>query len=386
MTAPDRPLRLGLVGRGFLARTRVRNYRRSIGVELAAVCASTADGARAFADEVGIAQSFGSLEEMLAQGNIDAVDLCVPNPLHRPLGEQAAAAGKHVVCTKPLVGFPGASADEPGDPVPDAEALRAACESAGVSLCYGENWIYAPSIQRALGLHRSSGGVLLEMHGFEAHSGSHAEYAKRFETAGGGALLRLGSHPIGVMCYLKAEEGRRLHGAPTRVVAVTAECADLSRTKGTTEANTRIATGWQDVENWGLSILHFEDGSRGIAHGSDNSLGGMQSKLELRSSNALHHCRLSPNDLLSSYAAEPGTFGDSYVMEKASTDAGWNTPIPDEDWSSGQLGMCQEFATDLREGRAPQSDGWLGVEVMRVLSAAYRSARDGRRVEIATGN
>jgi predicted dehydrogenase len=388
-TAGD--LRIGLVGAGFLARTRLRNYSRTRGVRLTAIAASTRASADGFAAEAcaqfGLGreelQACADVVALLQRDDVDAVDLCVPNPLHRPLAEQAAAAGKHVICTKPLVGFPGERADEPGDPIPDAQAMVDACAQAGVRLLYAENWIYAPAIRRAAELHAASGGVLLEMRGWEAHSGSHAAYAKAWATAGGGALMRLGAHPIGAMLQLKQEEGQRLHGAPTHVVAVTATCADLSRTKGLNEANTRIATGWKDVENWGMAVLHFGDGSRGIVYGSDNCLGGMQSRLELSSSNAQYQCQLSPNDLLRSYAVDAGSFGDAYIMEKASTQAGWNTPIPDEDWSSGQLGMCQAFVADLREGREPLSQGGLGVEVMRVLGAAYLSAREGRCIELS---
>jgi predicted dehydrogenase len=220
------------------------------------------------------------------------------------------------------------------------------------------------------------------MRGWEGHSGSHAAYAKAWETAGGGALLRLGSHPIGAMLQLKEEEGLRLHGQATRVTAVTATTADLSRTQGLTDANTRIATGWKDVENWGMAVLHFADGARGIVYGSDNCLGGMQSRLELSSSNAQYQCNLSPHDLLKSYATEATTFGSEYIMEKVDTHAGWNTPIPDEDWSSGQLGMCQAFVADLQLGRTPLAGGQLGVEVMRVLAAAYRAARTERTVHL----
>jgi predicted dehydrogenase len=381
-------IRIGLVGAGFLAQTRLRNYTRTRGAQLVAVAASRAESAEKFAQQARDAGLVGdgemlalpSVEAMLARDDIEVVDLCVPNPLHQPLAEQAAAAGKHVICTKPLVGFPGQTAESPGDPVPAAEAMVSACKSAGVHLMYGENWIYAPSIRRAAGLHAASGGVLLEMRGWEGHSGSHAAYAKAWETAGGGALLRLGSHPIGAMLQLKEEEGVRLHGRPTRVTAVTACTADLSRTQGLTDANTRIATGWKDVENWGMAVLQFADGARGIVYGSDNCLGGMQSRLELSSSNAQYQCNLSPNDLLKSYATEAASFGDEYIMEKVDTHAGWNTPIPDEDWSSGQLGMCQAFVADLQQGRTPLAGGQLGVEVMRTLSAAYESARQGRTV------
>ena len=69
-------------------------------------------------------------------------------------------------------------------------------------------------------------------------------------------------------------------------------------------------------------------------------------------------------------------------LQHAALSSGWNTPIPDEDWSSGQLGMCQAFVADLQAERAPLAGGSLGVAVMQVLAAAYRSARAGSTVEL----
>jgi predicted dehydrogenase len=375
-------VRIGLIGAGFLARTRARNYSRTAGAKIVAVASAHVAKAEQFATDWQIAQVEENAEALLARPEIDLVDLCVPNHLHRPLTEAAAAAGKHVVCTKPMVGFPGQSAQQPGDPYPDAAAMIKACQTAGVKLLYGENWVYAPAIRRAASLHAQSEGVILEMRGWEAHKGSHALYAKTWRHSGGGALLRLGAHPIGAMLQLKSEEGLRLHGLATGVVAVTADTADLSRAHGLTAANTHVETEWQDVENWGMASLKFADGTRGIVYGSDNCLGGMQSRLEIYASNAQFQCNLSPHDMLRTYAPIDNTFGSADLMEKIDTQAGWNSAIPDEDWSSGQLAMCEAFVADVAQNRTPLADGLLGAEVMRILHAAYRSAREGRRIDL----
>jgi len=69
-------------------------------------------------------------------------------------------------------------------------------------------------------------------------------------------------------------------------------------------------------------------------------------------------------------------------MEKASTQAGWNTPIPVEDWTSGHRDMCQEFVLAVAEGRPVLSDGELGVEATRVIYSGYLSAEQGRRIAL----
>ena len=62
----------------------------------------------------------------------------------------------------------------------DARAMVDSASEHDVELHYGENWIYAPAIQRAAELTASSSGALLEMRGWESHSGSHSPYAKDF--------------------------------------------------------------------------------------------------------------------------------------------------------------------------------------------------------------
>ena len=397
MNAP-RSVGVGIVGAGFLAQTRARCYARTAGVHanIVAVCSRTEEKARAYADQHGIALATTDLEELLSRDDVQLVDLCVPNHLHRPFTERVAAAGKHVACTKPLTAYvgqdlPDGATDEDVSAKPrgemlklalaDAEAMVEACAKADVQLMYGENWVHAPAIRRATELVLAGDSVALELRGWESHSGSHTPYSRLWRYNGGGALIRLAAHPIGAMLHLKRAEGLARDGEPIRAVAVTAEVADLSKAAAR-GATPEVATGWVDVENWGCAVLHFSDGTRGVAYGSDNQLGGMESKLEILTSTGHLKCNLSPHDMLRTYAAADGAFGDEYMMEKASTQAGWNSAIPNEDWSSGHLSMCENFALSAAEGRPAASDGALGLEVTRVIYSAYLAAEQGRRVSL----
>ena len=390
-------LSIGLIGAGFLARARVAAWRKISGAELSSVCSSTPEGAASFASSEGIGDAAADLDELLARDDIQAVDVCVPNRLHREVVERAAQAGKHILCTKPMAAYVGQDLDEGAEEAAvgqrdrqemlkvacaDAEAMVKVASESGVILAYAENWVHAPSIQRAAGLISASSGRLLEMRGWECHSGSHSEYSMKWIHAGGGALLRLGAHPIGAMLYLKREEGLRRDGEPILPVSVSAEVADLTQTSGLSDEDCRIARGWVDVENWGCCVISFSDGSRGVAYGSDNKLGGMQSKLELSGSNYHIDCKLSPVDLVQAYASDEEVFAGEYLMEKLDSRAGWSTPIPDESWSSGQFAMLEDFRDAISEGRAPRSDGALGLAVTHVVYAAYVSASEGRRVDL----
>ncbi|RME63249.1 MAG: gfo/Idh/MocA family oxidoreductase [Caldilineae bacterium] len=398
MTTKRKQIRIGMIGAGFLAATRARCYAQVHGYDarIVAVAARTQASAQAFADRYGVPHVYTDYQALLAQDDVDVVDLCIPNHLHRPVTEAAAAAGKHIICTKPLTAYVGQDLPENVDDAAisgqdratmlavatgDAQAMVQAAEQAGVHLMYGENWIYAPSIQRAADLIRWSRGAILEMRGGECHNGSHSPFSKVWRYTGGGALIRLGAHPIGAMLHLKRLEGERWNGAPIRPVAVSAEVGDLTQVAGMARAEQPwIVTGWQDVENWAAAIITFADGSRGVVYASDAVLGGMESRLEIFLSNGQFKCNLSPHNLLEAYTPDPSVLGDAYIMEKASTTAGWSTPLPNEDWSSGHLAMCQEFVEAVAEGRPAQADGRLGLDVTRVIYAAYLAAERGERV------
>jgi predicted dehydrogenase len=390
---------IAVIGAGFLAETRARCYRRVCGVpcRLVAVVDTETGKAEAYAARHGVGRALHRFEEVLDLPEVHMVDLCVPNHLHRPMTEAAARAGKHVVCTKPLTAYVGQDLGSEVTPavvsaqprrhmldtvIRDAEAMVAAAESAGVKLMYGENWIYSPSVAKAVSLLQRSDSTIVEMRGGECHSGSHSPFSKLWKFAGGGALLRLGAHPLGTMIFLKGLEGERRQGRPIRPRSVVGEVGDLSRIPAVAaEPRPWIARGWEDVENWGSAILTFEDGSRGIAWASDAVLGGMESRLEIYGSAQVLKCNLSPNNLVQAYAPDPEVFGDEYLQEKLETRAGWSTPMPDEDWTSGHQQMCQAFVEAVAYDRKPLTDGRLGLEVVKAVYGAYVSAAEGRRLE-----
>jgi len=387
---------IGIIGAGFLAETRGRCYSKAGGIDarIAAVADTDPERAAAFCRRFEVSDAYPDFRDILKRTDIDMVDLCVPNHLHRPMAVAAAQAGKHVVCTKPLTAYVGQDlpegvrdslvSDQPRRKMlamaaEDAEAMVDAAEKAGVRLMYGENWIFAPAMSRTVSLLAASRASILEMRGGEIHSGSHSPFSKVWRYTGGGSLVRLGAHPIGAMIYLKQEEGMARNGKPIRPVSVFAEIGDLSRVTPAGD-KTWIAGGWQDVENWATVIITFEDGSRGTAWASDAALGGMESRLEVLASNCHFKLNLSSNNLVQAFSLSPEVFSGAYIMEKIETSAGWNTPMPDEDWTSGHLAMCQAFARSVAEGSDVPSDGRLGMEVVRVIYSAYCSAGEGARV------
>jgi predicted dehydrogenase len=383
-------VRVGVVGAGFVARIHAEAYRhvRGIDVELRWVTARRPERARAFAEEFGVARVADDARGILDDPEVDLVDLCVPNAVHASLGLEVARAGKHVVVEKPLTGYFG----DPATPraemlaaaLASADELIAACRAAGVRLCYAENWVYAPPIQKARRLLAAGGGPILRMVGEESHSGTHAPANKRWVTAGGGSLLGKGCHPLGGILYLKADEGARLRGRPVRPVSVLAEVAQLADTETFRGAAPRYlnTVAGADVEDWGSMLVRFDDGTVAQVSAADVVLGGIRNQLAIYAAKAVILCNINPNDSVQAYAPDGTVFGDEYITEKIETKAGWTFPQPDEDWMTGYPAELQDFVESVAVGREPLSGGPLARDVLAVIYGAYLSAAEGRRIEL----
>ena len=95
-------VKVGVIGIGFIGAAHVEALRRLPGMEVAAIAHSSDQKARVKAEELGIEQAFGDYRKLLEIEEIDAVHVCTPNHLHYPQTRDALAAGKHVLCEKPL--------------------------------------------------------------------------------------------------------------------------------------------------------------------------------------------------------------------------------------------------------------------------------------------
>ena len=393
-------IRVGMVGAGFAADFHTLAFRevRGIRCDVVAVTSARPESAEAFRARHGIKTAYRGLEEMLHSADVDVVDLCVPTNVHLPMAMQAVEAGKHVIVEKPLTGYCGevgvTGEDEViGETVARSRMLDSVMEQCGKlerllaqtgrRFMYAENWVYAPAVQKARRLMEQSGGTVLRMVAEESHPGSHASYARYWRLAGGGSLLRTGSHPVGGVLYIKQAEGLAKFGRPIRPRHVVAETAFLTRIEAfVQEPEKHLKTGLADCEDWGAALITFEDGSVASVCSSDVVLGGIYNHLDVFLSTGRIQCRINPNDACMAYGPSEGSWGEEYLAEKISTRAGWNYASVDEHWASGYSQEIQDFAECIAHGREPLSGWLLARDVMAVIFAAYVSAAEGRRVEV----
>jgi predicted dehydrogenase len=103
MNRANEPVRVGLLGCGAVAQVaHLPAYRRLRNVKLVALCDAEAPKLRALRERTEVPHAVRSLDELLAIDEVEAVDVCLPSHLHREAVLGALAAGKHVLCEKPL--------------------------------------------------------------------------------------------------------------------------------------------------------------------------------------------------------------------------------------------------------------------------------------------
>jgi predicted dehydrogenase len=141
----SKPLNIGMIGYGFMGRAHSNGYRKVNNFfdlpyhpVLKAVCARDAAKAKEFANRWGYESVETDWRKLIERKDIDAIDICVPNNLHKEISIAAAKAGKMVLCEKPL------SMD-----TAEGEEMCQAVEKAGVPNMVWYNYRRVPAVTMA---------------------------------------------------------------------------------------------------------------------------------------------------------------------------------------------------------------------------------------------
>ena len=129
------PVRWGILGTGGINTKFLAGSRLASAAEVVAVASRDPARATAYASDHGIGRAHGSYEALLADPDVEAVYISLPNSLHHPWTMAALAAGKHVLCEKPYSPRPA-----------DVEAAFAAAEAAGLVLSEAFMWRHHPQV------------------------------------------------------------------------------------------------------------------------------------------------------------------------------------------------------------------------------------------------
>ena len=386
-------VRVGLVGCGFVAELHLYAYKRVYGVE-AQVSAVAARGANVvdFAKKHHIAKTYRDFRELIADPDLDVIDICTPPMLHASMIVDAMQAGKHVICEKPFAGYFGREGDKTpiGKHVPKSlmyervmEEMDKTCKAVGASgklFMYAEDWVYAPAIAKIVEVLKATKDKVLFMKGEESHSGSHAAHAAQWAMTGGGSLIRMGCHPLSAVLYLKQVEAKA-RGERIAVSAVTADVGNVAACLADGE-RTYIKAKPVDVEDWGTLTLTFSDGTKSTVFSGDMIMGGVRNVVEAYTNGGSLFANITPNNHLMSYLTDEEKLAGVYITEKVDRKTGWQYICLEEEWTRGYLQEIQDFMECVAQKREPLADLALAYETIKVNYAAYWSADEGRRVTV----
>lgn len=374
-------IKIGLAGCGFVSELHMYAYRRVYGVEVEVrAVAARGDHVNAFARKHQISNAYRSFAELVADRELDVIDICTPPNLHAAMIVEAMQAGKHVICEKPFSGYFGRDGDKApiGKHVPKAlmyqrvmeemEQTRAAIERTGRLFMYAEDWIYAPAITKTAEIIRATGDKILFMKGEESHSGSHAAHAAQWAMTGGGSLIRMGCHPLSAVLYLKQVEAKA-RGETIDVASVTCDVGNVTALLKP-EERTYIKANPVDVEDWGTLTATFSDGTKATVFSGDMIMGGVRNLIETYTSGGSLFANITPNTHLTSYQTSEEKLANVYITEKVDRKTGWQYICLEEEWTRGYLQEIQDFMECVATGRQPLADLALAFETTKVNYAA----------------
>jgi predicted dehydrogenase len=342
-------IRWGVIGSGGIARRRTipEGIVRASNARLAAVYDVNEEVNRAVAAEHGAA-AVGSLPELLDAG-VDAVYIATPANLHYEEAFQAASAGKHILCEKPL----GMSVDE-------AERMTAVAAEMGVRFGTAFMMRFHSQHQAAKTI-IEAGGIGKPVFGRAQLSCWYPpiENAWRQDPTlgGGGSLIDMGGHCIDLL--------EMFFGPVRKVSCFTANLVHDYRSEDSAVALLQFASGALATVDTFFCIQ--DEGSRNVLelHGSAGSI-----LAEGTIGQGSH------GKMVAVMTRDAG--GYKAEQTRSSTNGTPIDPLPVNPYCA----EIEEFSRAILECREPSIGGREGIRSQQILTACYESAKTGRAIEI----
>lgn len=349
-------VKIGIIGTGNIAHMHLNAYRNNPDVEIYALCDINEERVRRVGEEYGVSRLYTDKDEMLRLEELDAVSVCTWNSAHAECTIAALNAGKHVLCEKPMA-----------TTVEEAEAMRDAAVRNGKLLMIGFVRRFGKDM-RVLEDFRD-GGAFGDFYYAKAtylrRNGNPGGWFGDKSRSGGGPLIDLGVHVIDFVRFAMGNP------KPTSAYGVTyhklGNRPNIKTGKGYISAS---ATGADicDVEDLASAMVRFDNGAT----------------LQIEAAFSLN----IPGD-----EGDIKLFGDKagvYIgseMRMFNETNGYLTDVTVKaDTRMDFQGIFQQeinhYIDCVRTGCPCRNPAEDGVELMRILTAIYRSAAEGHEVSI----
>jgi len=364
----QKEIRVGMIGFGQMGRIHSYAYRsiplyydgNPCKITLKCVCDTNESLARKGVEQAGFESYTTEYQELIARDDIDVVNICTPNKLHKEAVLAAFAHGKHVYCEKPLA-FDEAEARE----------IVKAADQSGLKHQITAEYRFIQAIMKAKELINADFvGRVFHVRGFYLHSGyidpkRPREWRLQKDLIGGGVLVDLGPHILDLIQYLVGD---------VETVSATMETYFKERPL----PDNPKKSGKVDVEDAITAILRMKNGAIGIAEMSRVSTGAEDElRLEISGQNgALAFNLMKPNELLAYNATEPkGAQGYKSIstVQKYPAPAVMPAPKFTMGWVRTHVAAQYSFLDCVVNDRIPSPNFHDALKIHHLMETIYRS-------------
>lgn len=345
-------VRVGIIGCGKIAQVRhLPEYRDNVDADLAGYYDFNWERAVETAEKYG-GKAYASVDELLADKNIDAVSVCVANNAHAEVSIKALKAGKHVLCEKPMA-----------TTIEECEAMEKAARESGKYLMIGQNQRLAKAHIKARELLKQGViGKVLTFRTTFGHGGPEAWSIDQGKTswffdknrAAMGAMADLGVHKTDLIQYL----------LDAKVIETTAAVTTLDK---------RDAGGnLIGVDDNAVCIYKMDNGAVGTMTASWTYYGEEDNSTVLYGSEGIMKIYAEPAYSIKVVSKDGNKI--YYDMDRIQTN--------DKQTKSG---IIDEFVEAITAGREPSISGAEVLTAMRAVFASLESSESKKSILINQG-
>ena len=326
---------VGLLGLGEIGQVHLAGLRDSASAQLVAMCDLDAELVERSRGDERVA---ASLDELLADDEVEIVDICLPHHLHAPSALQALAAGRHVLLEKPMAMT-----------VAECDQILASAAAHDRVVGVSHNQLFYEPHRELVGMiERGEVGSVRAIRARLAIGEKYGAWRSDPALVGGGLLMDAGVHR---MYVIEALGGR-----------ISAVTAVMDR------------PGSEDLYTL---VLEFESGAVGTIDATYHGPAGLfDDQIEVVGTDAIVEVA-GCEALFEGFSVSPAT--------RVWQNGAWTEFPSADDWTNSVKASVDAFCAAVAGGVAPPVSGADGRRIVHLIEAAYASAREGLRVEIRPG-
>ena len=346
----QKKIKVGLIGAGNIAQNaHLPSYVKQSDVDLVAVCDLKPERAKQVAAEYGMPYVAKDIDELVAMEEVDAVSVCTWNNAHAKAVTAAAAAGKHILCEKPMAMT-----------VSEAEEMAAAVRKSGVVFMMGfvNRFRSDSKVIKALADENRFGEVYYGKTGWFRRRGTPLGWFTDLSKSGGGPVIDIGVHVIDLTWFFMGKP------QPISVSASAYSKIGDYKTKG---VGRWVAFDTDDLvfetEDSASGLIRFDNGAS-MTFDVSWAINGADSGVYSRIFGTKAGASLSPLEI---YGEDAG-----YLTDNAPT-------VREENSFDNEI---RHFLDCIHTGNEPLCTLNDGVQVQRILNGIYESAATNQEVQL----